>query len=69
MGDALPRLDAADVGAQGLTSSQTAQYTHDLLDSLMKIAARQQQDMLAKLLEVAAIEASRIAEHETSLLG
>jgi len=63
MGTAAQKIDlhAPQMGADGLTSSQTAQYTHDLLDSLGKIAARQHQDMLVRLLEAAAIEAGRLA--------
>ena len=64
MGNAAHRIEnqMAEIGRAGLTSSQTARYTRDLLDSLGKIATQQRQDMLARLLEVAAIEARRIVE-------
>ncbi len=60
---------AAQMGTEGLTSSQTAQYTQDMLDSLKKIAAQQQQAMLVRLLEAASIEAGRIAGRENHAGG
>jgi hypothetical protein len=59
----------AQMGSEGLTSSQTAEYTQDMLDSLKKIAVRQHQAMLAKLLEAASIEAGRIAGRENRAGG
>jgi hypothetical protein len=64
MGRAVHKLEAAEMGTDALTSSQTAGYTQDMLDSLKKIAANQQQDMLVRLLEAASIEAGRIAKRE-----
>ena len=52
---------SAEMGPKQLSSSQTAEYTQDMLDSLRKIAERQRHDMLARLLEAAAIEAGRLA--------
>ena len=54
----------AQMGTQTLTSSQTASYTQDMLDSLKKIAAHQRHDQLVRLLEAAAIEAGRIAARD-----
>jgi hypothetical protein len=49
------------VGPVGPNSSETAQYTHELIDSLRKIAKSQKEEMLAILLEAASMEARRIA--------
>ncbi len=51
-----------NVGHMLLTSRQTAEYTRQMLDSLKGIAKRQNQQMLAKLLEIASLEAGRLAE-------
>lgn len=71
MGSAAHQLKNQDaqMGIEGLTSSQTAEYTQDMLDSLKKIAVRQQQAMLATLLEAASIEAGRIAGREDRARG
>jgi hypothetical protein len=68
MADAARKLEnhAPERGSQSLTSSQTAQYTREMLDSLREIAARQREDMLVRLLEAAAIEARRIATRESA---
>ena len=44
---------------------ETARYTDELLESLRKIAARQGQDMLAHLLELARYEARSLAKTTT----
>ena len=49
------------MGASAPSSSQSAQYTRDLIDSLRKMAKGQKQEMLAILLEAASMEAKRIA--------
>ena len=49
---------------------ETAKYTHDTLESLRKIAVYQGQELLAHLLQLAALEAKCLsdqADHETSL--
>jgi hypothetical protein len=71
MGTAAQKIafQSPQMGTDGLTSSQTAQYTHDLLDSLGKIAACQKQPMLARLLEAAAIEAGRLAGQDAAARG
>jgi hypothetical protein len=51
----------SEVGSVGPNSSETAQYTHELIDSLRKIAKSQKEEMLAILLEAASMEARRIA--------
>lgn len=54
----------------GLSPLQTAAYTHDMLESLRKIAVQQQQDLLAHLLLLASLEAKSIStqdDHEISL--
>jgi hypothetical protein len=56
---------AAQMGTDALTSSQTAEYTRDMLDSLKKIAVQQHQAMLARLLDLALLEAGRIAGMKT----
>ena len=56
-----PALDDTQMGVSTLTSSQTAQYTSELLDSLCKIAHQQNQVRLARLLEEASLEANRLA--------
>ena len=50
-----------EVGQITPSSSQTAQYTRELIDSLRKMAKSQKEEMLAILLEAAAMEARRIA--------
>jgi hypothetical protein len=67
MGNAAPKHEHqdAEIGGAGLSSSQTAEYTHDMLDSLRKIAKRHRQDLLARLLEAAAIEAKRLASESS----
>ncbi|HEY5337558.1 MAG TPA: hypothetical protein VIJ85_05095 [Rhizomicrobium sp.] len=54
------------MGRSALSSSQTAEYTGELLDSLKEMAAVQRHEMLARLLEAASIEAHRIVKKETS---
>lgn len=49
------------MGPITLTSSETAQYTQELIDSLRIIAKSQKEEMLAILLEAASMEARRIA--------
>lgn len=61
----IPRTDhAKDTGStlvsEAMTPVQTARYTRELLDSLRKIAVRQDQLVLAGLLEAAAREAKRL---------
>ena len=43
------------------TPADTARYTHDLIESLRKIAAEQGQTLLAHLLALAAAEARYLA--------
>jgi hypothetical protein len=50
-----------EIGPITPNSSQTAQYTRELIDSLRKMAKSQKEEMLAILLEAAAMEARRIA--------
>ena len=45
-----------------ITGIQIARYTHDMLDTLSRIALRHEQVVLARLLEAAAGEAGRLAE-------
>ena len=49
------------------TAADTARYTHDLLESLRKMAAGQGHALLAHLLTLAALEAGAIADqaHDT----
>jgi hypothetical protein len=53
-----------EVGQITPSSSQTAQYTRELIDSLRKMAKGQKEEMLAILLEAASMEARRIAGRE-----
>ena len=71
MGSAVHKAQTqgSQMGGDGLSSSQTAEYTQDMLDSLKKIAANQHQDMLVRLLEAASIEAGRIAGRENRAIG
>ena len=71
MGSAVQKASRQDaqMGTESLTSSQTAGYTQDMLDSLKKIAANQRHDMLVRLLEAASIEAGRIAGRESRASG
>lgn len=50
-----------------LKPSETARYTHEMLESLRKIALQQGQGLLAHLLELAAMEAKAQADQETAL--
>jgi hypothetical protein len=50
-----------EVGPVTLNSSETAQYTRELIDSLREIAKSQKEEMLAILLEAPSMEARRIA--------
>ena len=43
------------------SSAESAEYAHDLIESLRRIAVDQRQDMLAHLLKLAALEAERLA--------
>jgi len=45
----------------GITPEETARYTAELLESLKKIALRQDQALLAHLLDLAALEAKSLA--------
>ena len=54
---------AIDRTLAGLTPVETARYTKELLDSLRGIALRQEQLVLASLLEAAAREAKRLMAH------
>lgn len=56
--------EATEVGSIAPSSSQTAQYTRELIDSLRKMAKGQREEMLAILLEAASMEAGRIARRE-----
>jgi len=52
--------------------AQSAQYTTEMLESLKKIALRQNQRLLAHLLDLAAIEAKSLVvsqDHETLFPG
>ncbi|MDR3528355.1 MAG: hypothetical protein P4L57_13865 [Rhizomicrobium sp.] len=54
----------------GLSPTETADYTYEMLESLRKLALRQNQNLLAHLLSLAALEAKTQAEaHETALPG
>ncbi|HSC60468.1 MAG TPA: hypothetical protein VLC29_04495 [Rhizomicrobium sp.] len=53
-----------EMGQTAPNSSQTAQYTRELIDSLRKMAKSQKEEMLAILLEAASMEARRIAGRE-----
>jgi hypothetical protein len=57
-------LQAPEVGQTAPSSSQTAHYTRELIDSLRKMAKGQKEEMLAILLEAASMEARRIAGRE-----
>jgi hypothetical protein len=48
---------AHPVAAANLSPSESALYTRELLESLRKIAMRQNQEVLAQLLELARYEA------------
>lgn len=50
-----------EMGPIAPNSSETAQYTRELIDSLRKMAKSQKEEMLAILLEAASMEARRIA--------
>jgi hypothetical protein len=71
MGSAAHKAEGqgSQMGMEGLTSSQTAEYTQDMLDSLKKIAVQQRQAMLVRLLEAASIEAGRIAGRRNHATG
>ena len=52
------------------SSAQSAEYAHDLIESLRCIAVDQRQELLAHLLKLAAMEAERLAavqRHDTLL--
>ncbi len=53
-------------GGGSLPPAETARYTKELLDSLRKIAMRQNQEMLAHLLELARYEAQSLAQASTT---
>ncbi len=46
----------------GVTPEETARYTAELIESLKKIALRQGQELLAHLLDLAALEAKSLAK-------
>ena len=52
--------NTAPLAAASMTPAETARYTCELLESLRKIAARQNQAMLAHLLELARYEAQSL---------
>jgi len=52
-------------GMNPLSPAETALYTQQMLESLRKIALRQNQAMLAHLLELAAMEAKAQVDQET----
>jgi hypothetical protein len=51
----------ADAAFAGMTPQDTARYTKELLESLRGIAVRQEQFVLAGLLEAAIREAKKLA--------
>jgi len=51
---------AADKALAGMTPGDTARYTKELLESLRRIAVRQEQLVLAGLLEAAVREAKKL---------
>jgi len=54
----------------GLSPSETARYTFEMLESLRKVALGQNQSLLAHLLSLAALEAkTQAGAHETALPG
>ena len=55
-------LDPGETVAPAVTGVQSARYTHDMLDTLSRIALRHEQVVLARLLEAAASEAGRLAQ-------
>ncbi|HEY4115021.1 MAG TPA: hypothetical protein VGM17_13285 [Rhizomicrobium sp.] len=50
----------------GVSASETANYTKDLLDGLRAMAIRQRHHRLAELLDAAAAEAERLVAESTS---
>lgn len=54
------RFQPSALPAQSLSPPETARYTSELLESLRKIAARQGQELLAHLLELAKMEANSL---------
>ncbi len=52
-----PRIPASQLPPTPLTAAESARYTLDMLENLRKIAARQDQAVLAHLLELAQAEA------------
>jgi hypothetical protein len=52
-----PRLQPPPPPPGGITPAETARYTAELLESLRKIAIRQEQVLLAHFLELAVVEA------------
>ena len=57
-----PTTNSAEraVGRVSIGPTQSAQYTTEMLESLKKIALRQNQRLLAHLLDLAAIEAKSL---------
>ena len=54
----------------GFSPSETARYTFEMLESLRKLAVKQNQRLLAHLLDLAAMEAkSQADDQETALPG
>ena len=47
-----------------VTDAESARYTHDMLDTLTRIALCHEQTVLARLLEVASREADRLVRTE-----
>jgi len=60
-----PLSGAQPVAAASLSPAETALYTRELLESLRKIAMRQNQEVLAHLLELARYEAQSLAGAKT----
>ena len=65
-----PRQLPPDSPQAGIPPAETARYTAELLESLRKIAVRQEQVLLAHFLELAVVEAkaqAAIQAQETRL--
>jgi hypothetical protein len=56
-----PHFEAASPPPQTISPQESARYTSELLGSLQKIAFRQDQHLLAHLLELAMFEARCLA--------
>ena len=58
------RPDQPGQKPEPITPRETAMYTADLVESLRKIALKQDQPLLAHLLELAAVEAKSLARDQ-----